>query len=107
MIPAIIVGLLTAWYLGVRAGVIAAGLAFAAIVAASIVPIPGITLAAYGVIIIWSAVMYFFGPRLSKSASSTQGLRNNPAINIAGNAASQVGSAVSWAKRTMKRVIGE
>jgi hypothetical protein len=107
MIPAIIVGLLTAWYLGVRAGVIAAALTFVAIVAASIVPIPGITLAAYGIIVLWCVVMYFFGPQLSKSASSSRGLRDNPAINVAGSAASQVGSAVSWAKRTMKRVIGE
>src|ERR1041384_3069120 len=45
MLPALIVGALTAWYLGLRAGIIAAVVTATALLVAMFVPIPGITLA--------------------------------------------------------------
>jgi uncharacterized membrane protein AbrB (regulator of aidB expression) len=97
MIPAAIVGALTAWYLGLRAGVITAALAFLAIVVGSFVP--GMTLPAYGLIVVWCALMYFFGPKISKSRGT--GFRSNPGVK----AANQVGSVVSWAKRAVTKVM--
>ena len=108
MIPAVIVGAFTAWYLGVRAGVIAAIASFAAIIVGSFVP--GMTLPAYGLIVAWCAVMYFFGPTLSKSGSLPlsknqsakrgRGLRDNPTVQ----AANQVGAAATWAKKAVTRI---
>lgn len=108
MIPAIIVGAFTAWYLGVRGGVIAAIASFAAIVVGSFVP--GMTLPAYGLIAAWCAVMYFFGPTLSKSGTEPtsknanskrgRGLRDSPTVQ----AANQVGAAATWAKRAVTRI---
>lgn len=104
MIPALIVGALTAWYLGLRAGVIVAGLSFAAILVGSFVP--GMTLPAYGLIVAWCALMYFFGPKISQSTSSkggkrSAGLRDNPTMK----AANQVGAAATWAKRAVERIL--
>jgi hypothetical protein len=99
MILAAIVGLLTAWYLGVRAGVIAAVVSFLAILAGGF--IPGMMLPAYGLVAVWCAAMYFLGPQISKSSGRKNGLRDNPAVNAAG----QVGSAVNWAKRAVERVL--
>ncbi|MBP9088562.1 MAG: hypothetical protein KBG15_20740 [Kofleriaceae bacterium] len=108
MIPAVIVGAFTAWYLGIRAGVIAAVASFAAIIVGGLVP--GMTLPAYGLIVAWCAVMYFFGPTLSKSGLQTstkpnrdqrgRGLRDNPTVQ----AANQVGAAATWAKRAVTRI---
>ncbi len=66
MIPAIIVGALTAWYLGVRLGVIIAIVTAAALLVAMIVP--GMSLAIYALVVAWSAALYFFGPKISKAA---------------------------------------
>src|SRR5262245_12765996 len=49
MLAALIVGALTAWYLGLRAGVIAAAVTFAALVLAMFVP--GLSLAVYALVI--------------------------------------------------------
>lgn len=69
MVPALIVGLLTAWYLGMRAGIIAAGVTLAALLVATFVPIPGLNLAIYALVIAWSAAVYFLGSKISKRAS--------------------------------------
>jgi len=57
MLPALIVGALTAWYLGLRAGIIAAVVTAAALLIAMFVPIPGITLAIYALVVAWSAAL--------------------------------------------------
>ena len=51
MLPALIVGALTAWYLGLRTGIIAAIVTAVALLIAMFVPIPGITLAIYAHVI--------------------------------------------------------
>ena len=66
MIPALIVGGLTAWYLGLRAGIVAAIATVVALVAAMVVP--GMTITVYALVLAWAAALYFFGPRLSKAA---------------------------------------
>ncbi len=66
MLPALIVGALTAWYLGLRAGIIAAAATFAALMLAMFVP--GLNLAVYGVVLVWCAALYFLGPKMSKQA---------------------------------------
>ena len=62
MVAAIIVGALTAWYLGLRLGVIIAVVTAAALVVASI--IPGMSLTVYALVLAWSAALYFFGPKI-------------------------------------------
>lgn len=69
MLPALIVGALTAWYLGVRLGVIVAVATAVAMLVANFVP--GMTLMVYGLVIAWCAALYFFGPKISKSSGKT------------------------------------
>jgi flagellar biosynthesis component FlhA len=66
MLAALIVGALTAWYLGMRAGVIAAIVTAVALLVAMFVPIPGITLAIYALVIAWSAAVYFLGSKITE-----------------------------------------
>jgi hypothetical protein len=68
MLPALIVGALTAWYLGLRAGIIAAAVTAAALLVAMFVPIPGITLAIYALVLAWSAAVYFLGGKITQRA---------------------------------------
>jgi hypothetical protein len=63
MIPAVIVGLLTGWYLGMRAGIIAAAVTAAAMLVAQFVP--GMTLIVYALVIAWSAAVYFLGAKIT------------------------------------------
>jgi hypothetical protein len=63
VIPALIVGVLTAWYLGLRAGLIAAGLSFLAVLVAGF--IPGASITVYALILGWCALLYFFGKHLA------------------------------------------
>ena len=72
MIAALIVGALTAWYLGMRAGIIAAGATFVALLAAAF--IPGMTLAVYALVIAWTGAVYFLGPKMSKPGIQGSGL---------------------------------
>jgi hypothetical protein len=65
MVPALIVGLLTAWYLGMRAGIISAIVTVAALLAAQFIPIPGLSLAIYALVIAWCAAVYFLGSKIS------------------------------------------
>lgn len=66
MLPALIVGALTAWYLGLRAGIIAAVVTAAALLVAMFVPIPGITMAIYALVVAWCAAVYFLGAKITQ-----------------------------------------
>jgi len=66
MLPALIVGALTAWYLGVRLGVIAAAATAVAMLVATFVP--GMSIAVYALVLAWCAALYFFGPKISKAS---------------------------------------
>lgn len=89
MLPALIVGALTAWYLGVRAGVIAAIVTAAAMLAATF--IPGATLVVYALVIAWSAAVYFLG---SKITERTKG---------PGWLGAMSGQATDWVKKLWKK----
>lgn len=64
MLPALIVGALTAWYLGMRAGVIAAIVTAVAMLVATF--IPGATMVVYALVIAWSAAVYFLGAKITE-----------------------------------------
>lgn len=64
LILALVVFAVTAWFLGLRPGGIAAVVSFAALIAAQVVP--GSALAIYGLHILWIAGLVWFGPRLSR-----------------------------------------
>jgi hypothetical protein len=91
MVPALIVGGLTAWYLGMRAGAIAAAATFVALIVASFVP--GMTMAVYALVLAWSAAVYFLGPKMSK-----QGL---------GSGSGLLGGAVSQATAWGRKIFGK
>lgn len=91
MVPALIVGLLTAWYLGMRAGIISAIVTVAALLAAQFIPIPGLSLAIYALVIAWCAAVYFLG---SKISSRVKG----PSMFSAAT-----GTASSYLKKLFKR----
>jgi len=95
MLPALIVGGLTAWYLGLRAGIIAAVVTAAALLVAALVPVPGITLAIYALVIAWSAAVYFLGSRITERTTKKPG---TPSW-LDGVA----GQATSWARKLMKK----
>jgi hypothetical protein len=90
MLAALIVGALTAWYLGLRAGVIAASVTAAALLVAMFVPIPGIKLAIYALVIAWSAAVYFLGAKITQRTTAP------------GWMSSVSGQATSWARKLMK-----
>jgi hypothetical protein len=88
MLPALIVGALTAWYLGVRLGVIVAiATAIALLIAAFV---PGLSITVYALVIAWSAALYFFGPKMSKASGKT---------TMSGLFGSPFAQASAWAKR--------
>ena len=89
MVPALIVGALTGWYLGLRAGIIAAAVTAAALLVAQFVP--GLTLAICALVIAWSAAVYFLGARISARA-------NGP-----GWLGGLTGQATSWVRKIIKR----
>ncbi len=91
MLPALIVGALTAWYLGLRAGIIAAIVTAVALLVAMFIPIPGITLAIYALIIAWSAAVYFLGAKITQR---TQG---------PGWLSGVTGQATAWVRKLTKK----
>lgn len=95
MLAALIVGGLTAWYLGVRLGVIVAGATFVALIAANFVP--GLTLTVYALVIAWCAALYFFGPKISKASGKSS------MSSVFGSPFSQ---ATSFAKKTFGSFFG-
>ena len=90
MIEAVIVGALTAWYLGIRAGIIAAAVTFIALLLAMVVP--NMSLAVYALVFAWAAALYFFGPKLSGKKPGKSNL------GWMGQATGAVGQARGWAK---------
>jgi len=89
MVAALIVGALTAWYLGLRTGIIAAVVTVAALLIANFVP--GLSLAVYALVIAWSAAVYFLGAKISKRASGPSWL------------GVVTGQAKSWVGKLTKR----
>jgi hypothetical protein len=69
MLAGLIVGALTAWYLGLRAGVVAAIVTVAAVIVAELVPVPGVKLAVYALVLAWSGAVYFLGSRITQRAT--------------------------------------
>jgi hypothetical protein len=97
MLPALIVGALTAWYLGLRAGVIAAIVTAVAMLIATFVP--GANLVVYALVIAWSAAVYFLGGKITERAKGPSMLGG-----AMGAAAGVVGQAKAWvAKLTDKK----
>lgn len=99
MLVALVVGALTAWYLGLRLGLVAAGVAFVAIVVAGIVP--GLTLTVYGLIIGWCALLYLVGSRLRATGPKPA------STGLAGVAGSALGTVGKWAAKAKKLVGGD
>jgi hypothetical protein len=87
MLPALIVGALTAWYLGLRAGIIAGALTAVALLVAMFVPIPGITLAIYALVVAWCAAVYFLGAKITARTTGPSWLSG------------VAGQASSWARK--------
>ncbi len=92
MLSALIVGALTAWYLGLRAGVIAAAVTAAVLVVAFFVQVPGIKLAIYALIIAWCAAVYFLGAKITQRTAAPSPL------------AGVTGQVTSWARRLIKKI---
>jgi hypothetical protein len=91
MLPALIVGALTAWYLGLRAGLIAAGVTFGALLIANFVP--GLTLAVYALVLAWSAALYFVGAKIAASSKKGKGSWFGGVT----------GQATAWARKLMAK----
>jgi hypothetical protein len=92
MLPALIVGALTAWYLGVRIGaVVAAATAIALLVATFV---PGMSITIYALVIAWCAALYFFGPKLSKASGKS---------SMSSVFGSPISQATAWAKKLWNR----
>lgn len=72
VVAALIVGGMTAWYLGVRSGVAAAAVTAVALLVAAVVP--GLTLTVYALVIAWVAAMYFFGPKIASQVGASPGV---------------------------------
>ncbi len=92
MLAALVVGALTAWYLGLQVGIIAAVVTAAALIAAAFVP--GLTLAVYALVIAWCAALYFLGAKISSKKPGA----GNMLGSMAGGVAGQVSA---WAKKLM------
>lgn len=84
MVPALIVGALTAWYLGLRTGIFVAIATAIALLVATFVP--GMSITVYALVIAWAAALYFFGPKIAK-ASGKQSMFGGT-----------IGQASSWVK---------
>lgn len=69
MLPALIVGALTAWYLGLRIGAVVAVATAVALLVATFVP--GMSITIYALVIAWCAALYFFGPKISKASGKS------------------------------------
>ena len=66
MLAALVVGALTAWYLGLNLGIVVAVITAGALVLAMF--IPGMSLAVYALVVAWCAALYFFGPNSANAA---------------------------------------
>ena len=91
MIAALIVGALTAWFLGLRLGIIAAVATAVLLLVAMFVP--GMSIGIYLLVAAYCAALYFFGKKL-QVVTGQKGLIGGPAAS----AMSFVGQAQSWIK---------
>ena len=98
MLPALIVGALTAWYLGLRTGIIVAIVVAVALFVAMVVP--GLSLAVYALVVAWAGALYFLGPKLSKRTPGVLGGLGGAGMAGIASAASQ---AKTWANKFLKR----
>lgn len=92
MVSAVIVGVWTAWYLGLRIGVIAAVATAVALLAAQI--IPGATITIYALVLSWCAALYFVFPRLRSRGIPA---RAGDSLRL------QALSTWRWLKKTLQR----
>ena len=92
VIAALIVGALTAWYLGLRLGIVVAVATTIALVVSNFVP--GMSLAVYALVLAWAAALYFFGPKISKASGKS---------SLLGSFGGSVSQARGWAKRFIDR----
>lgn len=91
MLSAVIVGVWTAWYLGLRAGAIAAVATAGALLIAQFVP--GASITVYALVLAWCAALYFVIPKIRAGAGWKRQATAIP---------SQVGSAWRWAKKFLE-----
>jgi hypothetical protein len=90
MLPALIIGGYTAWFLGMRAGLIVGAAVAVALLLATF--IPGMSITIYALVLAWGAALYFFGPKLSKAAGKS---------SLLGGLGGSVGTAKAWARKFM------
>ena len=64
LILALVVFAVTAWFIGLRPGGIAAAVSFAALIAAQVVP--GTALLIYGVHVVYIGGLVYFGPKVAR-----------------------------------------
>jgi hypothetical protein len=95
MLPAVIVGALTAWYLGLRLGIIVAVVTALALLVASFVP--GMSITVYALVLGWAALLYFFGPKIAKASGKS---------SMIGNVGGAVGGVVNTASGWVKTLLG-
>ena len=88
MLPALIVGALTAWYLGLRIGAVVAVATAVALLLATFVP--GMSITIYALVIAWCGALYFFGPKISKASGKS---------SMSSMFGSPLGQAKAWAKK--------
>lgn len=101
MLPALIVGALTAWYLGLRTGIIVAILVAVALFVA--MAVPGLSLAVYALVIAWAATLYFLGPKLSKRSPGLFGGLGGGVGGITSAVGGAANQARTWANKFLKR----
>jgi hypothetical protein len=92
MLPALIVGALTAWYLGLRVGAIVAVATAVALLVANFVP--GMCITIYALVLAWCGALYFFGPKISKASGKS---------SMSSVFGSPLGQATAWAKKLLNR----
>ncbi len=69
MLALVIFGV-TAWFLGLRAGGVAAGVSFATLIAAQVVP--GTAVVIYALHVLWVGAMVYLGPRVAKMVTKPE-----------------------------------
>ena len=100
MIPALIVGGYTAWFLGMRTGVIAAVAVAVGLLAAALLPIPGATFVVWALIAGWCGALFFFGRKL---AGDKQVGKSGLLSDLGSMAGSVAGSLASRARKLIAK----
>ena len=95
VLAAIVVGALTAWYLGLQLGVIIAVVTAVALLVAMVVP--GLSLAVYVLVLGWSALLYFFGSKIVQATGQK---------GFVGGTVGKVGVGASEAKSWVEKALG-